>query len=380
MEKYPYANRSRETVTIYDSSRNVISYSTNAALVGKENLGREEYKKALRGEASARLRYTGSVLSLLHLAGDVECRLNTFIPFRQLSRSGKESENIMGVVEVQKDLTGSYTNILRFQGRIMIVSCLLMGGLFLILRSIVSRAGEKLERRAKEQRRLQEKLDQAERLAHLGTMIATVSHELKSPLGIVRSTAEVLASRIEKYAPGNEQLAQIVVKEAERLNGIVVEFLDFAKPQNMQFKPQNINDICRSVLTFLQPELHKNGIELTTRFSPSIPLLPLDKDQLYRALLNILLNSIQAMPEGGELVVMSKGREHGGIELAIADTGVGMDEEVVRQIFTPFYTKKRKGTGLGLPIAKGIIEKHGASVAVTSQEGKGTRFLLVWGE
>ncbi len=369
-----------ETVTIYDSSRNIISYSTNVALVGKENLGKNEYRKALAGKTSARLRYSGSVLSLLHLAGDVDCRLNTFIPFRQLSRNGKESDNIMGVVEVQKDLTDSYTNILRFQGRIMIVSCLLMGGLFLILRFIVSRAGEKLERRAQERQRLREKLDQAERLAHLGTMIATVSHELKSPLGIVRSTAEVLAKRIEKYAPGNEHLAQIVVKETERLNGIVVEFLDFARPQNMQFAPQNINEVCRSVLAFLQPELQKQNITLTTRFASSIPLLPLDQDQFYRALLNILLNSVQAMPQGGELVVVSKERVAGGVELSIADTGMGMSEEVSRQIFTPFYTRKRKGTGLGLPIAKDIIEKHGATISVTSEEGKGTRFLLVWEE
>ncbi len=369
-----------EAVTIYDSSRNVISYSTNPELVGKENLGRREYEKALLGETSSRLHYSGSVLSLLHLAGDVECRLNTFIPFRQLIRDGKESDNIMGVVEVQKDLTGSYAHILRFQGRIMIVSCLLMGGLFLILRSIVSRAGEKLEKRAEERRRLQEKLDQTERLAHLGTMIATVSHELKSPLGIVRSTAEILTKRIKKYAPGNEHLAEIVVKETERLNRIVVEFLDFARPQDIRTTPQNINDVCLSVLDFLQPELQTNGIVLVTNFSPSLPLLPLDQDQIYRALLNILLNSVQAMPDGGELIVSSREREDGAVELSIADTGIGMSEEVSRQIFTPFFTKKRKGTGLGLPIARGIIEKHGAAISVVSEQAKGTVFLILWEE
>ncbi len=367
-----------ETVTIYDSSRNVISYSTNPALVGKEDQGKSEYEKALFGETSSRLRYSGSVLSLLHLAGEVECRLNTFTPFRQLVRDGEESDNIMGVVEVQKDLAGSYTNILRFQGRIMIVSCLLMGGLFLILRFIVSRAGEKLERRAEERRRLQEKLDQAERLAHLGTMTATVSHELKSPLGIIHSTAEILARRIQKYAPGNEHLADIVVKETERLNRIVVEFLDFARPQDIRPTSRNINEICQAVLEFLQPELQRSAISLTARFSPSLPPLQLDQDQMYRALLNILLNSIQAMPDGGELTVSSSENDDGAVELAIADSGEGMTKEVLGQIFTPFFTRKRKGTGLGLAIARGIIEKHGATISVVSEEGKGAKFLIIW--
>lgn len=369
-----------ETVTIYDSSRNVISYSTNPSLIGKENQGTIEYEKALRGETSSRLRYKGSVLSLLHLAGNVECELNTFIPFRQLVRDGEEGDNIMGVIEVEKDLARNYAHILRFQGRIMIVSCLLMGGLFLILRSIVARAGEKLERRAQERRRLQEKLDQAERLAHLGTMIATVSHELKSPLGIVRSTGEILAKRIEKYAPGNEHLAQIVVNETERLNRIVVEFLDFARPQDIRPKMQSINDICQSVLDFLQPEIKKHNISLTTQLDSDLPQKPLDQDQMYRALLNILLNSIQAMSDGGVLTVTSRKEKSGAVEVLISDTGEGMSEETCRQIFKPFFTKKRKGTGLGLAIAKGIVEKHGAQISVVSEEGKGSTFIIVMGK
>ncbi len=368
-----------DAVTIYDSSRNIISYSTNPELVGKEDVGKKEYLLALQGETSSRLRYNGSVLSLLHLSGEVECQLNTFTPFRQLIGDDEGNENIMGVVEVEKDLADSYTNILRFQGRIMIVSCLLMGGLFLILRSIVSRAGEKLEQRALERQRLQEKLDQAERLAHLGTMIATVSHELKSPLGIVRSTAEILAKRIQKFAPGNEHLAGIVVNETERLNTIVVEFLDFARPQDIRPKLQSINRICQDVLNFLQPELKKNGISLVSDLDPALPLIFLDYDQMYRALLNIFLNSIQAMSDGGELTVLTA-RNQNRIEVSIADNGEGMNEEVCSQIFTPFFTRKRKGTGLGLAIAKGIIEKHGATISVVSEEGKGSLFTLTFPE
>ena len=115
--------------------------------------------------------------------------------------------------------------------------------LFLVLRSIVSRAGDILERRMVERLTLKEQLDKNERLAHLGTMVATVSHEIKSPLGIVRSTAEILKKRIEKVAPGNENLAQIIVDETRRLNTIVTEFLDFARPQQPKLKACDLQQI-----------------------------------------------------------------------------------------------------------------------------------------
>ncbi len=276
-----------ESVSIYDSSVNIISYSTDKKQMGRRDMGGEEYYSALAGKSSSRLRYTGSVLSLLHLAGEVKCELTTYTPFHQLVRDGVEGQNIMGVIEIRKDLTTNYAHILHFQGRILLVSVLLMGVLFVVLRSIVSRAGEKLERRAAERQKLKEKLDHAERLAHLGTLIATVSHELKSPLGIVHSTAEMLQKRIRKVAPESEELAAIVVKETERLNSIVVEFLDFARPQDLHFESSDLNLIVRNVLDFLRGEMKRSGISLVTNLDPALPELQLDAEKIYRALLNI---------------------------------------------------------------------------------------------
>lgn len=364
-----------ESVSIYDSGVNIISYSTEKGRVGKRDAGGQEYYAALSGEPSSTLSYTGSVLSLLHITGEVSCVLNTFIPFHQLVRDGVEGKNIMGVIEIQKDLTSSYAHIIRFQGRIISVSLLLMGGLFLVLRSIVSRAGDKLERRAEERQKLKEKLDRAERLAHLGTMIAIVSHELKSPLGIVHSTAEILEKRMKKIAPGSEELAGIIVKETERLNNIVLEFLDFARPQNMHIESGDLNITLRKVLEFIQPELKKKGISLVTNLDPSLPLLKFDADMMYRALLNITVNAVQSMPGGGDLMVTTW-RKGDRVELSVADTGEGMPEEVRDKIFQPFYTKKRKGTGLGLAIVGGILERHGAECHVESSEGEGTTFVI----
>jgi len=365
-----------DSVTIYDSSRNIISYSTVPELVGKKDMGKIEYEKALEGTPNSRLTYSGNVFSLLHIVEDVRCVLKTFIPFRQVRREGEGGALIMGVIEIEKNLNRSYTNIIRLQGRIIIVSSLVMTILFLVLRTIVSRAGEKMEKRAMERLRLEEKLNQAERLAHLGTMIATVSHEIKSPLGIVRSTAEILVKRIKKFAPGNEHLAKIIVDETIRLNSIVVEFLDFARPQKLNFESHSLNLIVGNVLSFIAPELKQKHIELVTDLAPDLQKSNLDKDLFYRALLNIFINALQAIGEGGSIQVSTSNLAGGGTQFSLRDSGVGMSEEKITQIFQPFFTDKNKGTGLGLAITKNIVDSHGAEISVKSAIDNGTTFTI----
>jgi len=365
-----------DSVTIYDSSRNIISYSTVPTLVGKKQLGRKEYEKALEGISNSRLTYSGNVFSLLHIVGDVRCELKTFIPFRQVRQDGEGGNLIMGVIEIEKNLSRSYFNIIRLQGRIIIVSSVVMAILFLVLRTIVSRAGEKMEKRAMERLRLEEKLNQSERLAHLGTMIATVSHEIKSPLGIVRSTAEILVKRIEKFAPGNEHLAKIIVDETIRLNSIVVEFLDFARPQKMNFKQHNLNVIVKNVLSFIASELKEKKIELVTDLAPDLQKNNLDKDLFYRALLNIFINALQAIGENGSIQVSTRNLTNGGTQFSLWDSGMGMTKEKMAQIFKPFFTDKNKGTGLGLAITKNIVDSHGAEISVKSEIENGTTFII----
>lgn len=365
-----------DSVTIYDSSMNIISYSTVPELVGKRDVGVEEYYKALKGTPNSRLTYSGSVLSFLHITTDVTCELKTFIPFRQVRQDGDGGELIMGVIEIEKDLSRNYSHIIKLQGRIIIVSSVVMAILFLVLRSIVSRAGEIIEKRAIERLKLEEKLNQAERLAHLGTMVATVSHEIKSPLGIVRSTAEILEKRIGKLAPGSEHLARIVVDETIRLNNIVVEFLDFARPQQPKLESGDLNQVVRKLLEFLSPELKRQRIELVTDLAPDLPPDRFDRELIYRALLNILMNALQAMSEEGILQVSSRVTGPGCSELVISDNGVGMSADKIEQIFQPFFSDKTKGTGLGLAIAKNIFDMHGAEISVQSVEGNGTTFII----
>lgn len=366
-----------DSVTIYDSRINIISYSTLNELVGKKDIGGTEYKKALADQANSKIIYSGSIFSLLSVAPAVSCQLRAYVPFRQVRDDGENGEVIMGVIEIVKDLSKDYANIINLQGRIILVSAVVMAVLFLVLRTIVSRAGEIMEGKALERLRLEEKLNQTERLAHLGTMVATVSHEIKSPLGIVRSTAEILEKRIQKVAPGNEHLARIIVDETMRLNRIVVEFLDFARPQKMNMEKGNINEIIEKVLVFLTPMIKEQHVDLIADLAPDLPDLEVDRDQLHRALLNMLLNAIQAMETGGVLHVTTQIVGEGRlIEIVIQDNGLGISEEKISQIFKPFFTDKNKGTGLGLAITKNIIESHSGEIVVESRFQKGTTFTI----
>lgn len=367
-----------KSVTIYDSKVNVISYSTEAELVGKMDIGGTEYRKALTGAATYRFISNGSIINLLPGTEPINCILKTYIPFRQVLQDGKPGDVIMGVIEIVKDLSKDYAAIIHLQSRILLVSGMVMIVLFLVLRTIVSRGSKIMENRTMERLRLEEKLNQSERLAHLGSMVATVSHEIKSPLGIVRSTAEILEKRIAKVAPGNEHLARIIVDETIRLNGIVMEFLDFARPQKVKKQKMNINDIMNKALTFIEPKLAEQQIKVETGLCLDPGLIDVDPDLLYRALLNILVNGMQAMSTGGMLTVQTRKTDAGnGVEITVGDDGIGISENNMEHIFKPFFTDKSKGTGLGLAIAKNIIENHGGQITVQSKENEGTTFRII---
>ncbi|WP_163337954.1 nitrogen regulation protein NR(II) [Desulfopila sp. IMCC35008] len=366
-----------KTVTIYDSQVNITSYSTDLKLVGKEGLGGPEYHRSLQGESNSLLTSTGTIFNLVPGSTPPSCELQTFIPFRQVRQGGESSDVIMGVIEITKDLSREYTNIIRLQSSIIGISVTVMMILFLILRSIVSRADNIMERRNEERLRLKEKLNQAERLAHLGTMVATVSHEIKSPLGIVRSTGEILEKRIKKVAPGNEHLARIIVEETGRLNDIVIEFLDFARPQEPRPEITNVNGVLEKAVNFISPKLSEQDIKLNLSLDQNLPSGNIDVNLFYRALLNILVNGMQAMGEGGQLDVSTRRADDGWIVIAIGDNGCGMSEEKLARIFQPFFTDKHKGTGLGLAITKNIIESHNGDIHVTSEPDSGTTFTIL---
>lgn len=367
-----------ESVTIFDSRENIISYSTISTMVGKKDMGGLEYEKARAGEDSSILISSGSLFSLLPGSSPVYCNLKSYVPFRQEDRTGERSGEIMGVIEVVQDLSGDLGAIIDLQGRIILLSLAIMGILFSILAVIVIRANKIMAERARERLLLEEKLGEAERLATLGKMIAAVSHEIKNPLGIVQSTAEILGNRLAKVAPGNEHLAAIIVEETGRLDGIVREFLDFARPKELMLKAESLNELVTRLARFMEQEFEKRNINLVQQLDQELKEIKMDGEQVYQILFNMVFNSLQAMPDGGTLTISTANLpETDEVLLAIADTGQGMDKEKIDQIFTPFFTDKNRGTGLGLAIAKNIIDKHLGRVEVESREGEGSTFRVI---
>ncbi|RJX33695.1 MAG: GHKL domain-containing protein [Desulfurivibrio sp.] len=364
------------SVTIFSKKENQVSYSTINELVGKENLGKEEYERALLGENVSVLRVNGSLLNLLPGREKLTCQLRTFIPLRK-EKPFSPTRDVMGVIEIVQDLTEDLDALIQLQLWIIFTSLVIMGGLFLALRFIVARADRIIEARTEERRKLEVKLNQSERLASLGKMVASVSHEIKNPLGIIRSTAEILGKRLAKVAPENSHLARIIVDETTRLDGIVREFLDFARPQQPRLQPLRINDVLTKVLDFMVPEFDRRNIVVKRNLDPSLPGIQGDFDQLYQACMNILVNAMQAIEQGGSIFVTTGlAIDRKKVFLSVTDTGSGISEEMLAQIFQPFVTSKNKGTGLGLAIVKNIIDSHHGVITVASKEGEGAEFII----
>jgi two-component system, NtrC family, sensor histidine kinase HydH len=252
----------------------------------------------------------------------------------------------------------------------------IMGLLFVVLRQIVKQAGFILARRQEEQRALEGQLHQSERLAALGEMTAGVAHEVRNPLGIISSTAELLRDRLARYEPQN-RLAQIIVEEANRLNEKVTEFLDFARPRVPNLRPCNLEAVLDRGLEFLAPEIERLGIKVRREYRLNGRPLAADPDLLHQAFLNLLLNAIQAMPGGGRLIVATRpGPQGRGGEIRFQDSGDGIDSESLKKVLNPFFTTKEKGSGLGLPIVKSIIETHQGTMKIDSVVGDGTTITI----
>jgi signal transduction histidine kinase len=172
-----------------------------------------------------------------------------------------------------------------------------------------------------------------------------------------------------------KRLAGVIREESVRLNRIVTEFLDFAKPQTPNLRDCHLEEILKKNLLFLHPELDKRGIRVTHNLDGKSFLIRADHDLLYRAFLNIFLNSVQAMETGGHIHVQVQ-EEKDACVVEIRDTGSGISQENLKRIFNPFFTTKEKGTGLGLSIVQKIIEGHRGIMSIESSEGQGTKVMI----
>ena len=220
----------------------------------------------------------------------------------------------------------------------------------------------------------EEQLRRADRLSALGELSAGMAHEIRNPLGSIKGAVEILR---DDYVPEDAkyEFIQILLKETDRLNHIVQEFLGFARPKQPEFHQADLNAAIESVLALTALEAKKTGVKIEKRLDPSIGFRNLDMNLLRQAFLNLVLNAIQAMGNGGILSIESALRGD-SIVVTIADTGKGISEENRKKLFSPFFTTKKIGTGLCLAITYRIIENHRGTIDVSSEPGKGTTFTV----
>lgn len=358
-----------EMVNIYDMEHTV-SYSFDASRIGKKGLGGASYQTARNGEFTSRVELRGGWLSNV-LGFPKESRIITFAPLRSEQPRSGLSGPVSGVIEIVQDLTDDYRAIFHFQISVILTSSLVMGVLLLVLIFFVKKGEGIMEQRAAERVRLIEKLHRAEHLSSLGEMVAAVSHEIRNPLGIIRSSAELLKKKISQ-ADNTNGIPDIIVEESNRLNDIITDFLNFARPQTPNRAPCRIEEILEKNIGFLSSELEIAGCEIRYCFDAENATLWADSNMLYQAFLNILINAMQAMPEGGriDVSVRNSGRQ---ILVRFEDTGIGIPEDLTEKVWDPFFTTKDRGTGLGLGIVKNIIRAHEGSVRISTRPEGGTR-------
>ena len=184
-----------------------------------------------------------------------------------------------------------------------------------------------------------------------------------------------MKKKVAQFDPSNS-IPEIIVEESSRLNLIITDFLNFAKPRLPQLAACRIDDILEKNIVFITPQIQDQGYIIVKHFAHHLPEIQADSDMLYQAFLNIFMNSIQAMPEGGKIQVsiQSAGRI---VTVCIEDEGPGVPEDLLERIWDPFFTTKEKGTGLGLGIVKNIIESHNGSIRAENRKGElGVRVII----
>ncbi|MBW2311294.1 MAG: PAS domain S-box protein [Deltaproteobacteria bacterium] len=266
------------------------------------------------------------------------------------------------------------------------VDCALGGGNIVPLEASVSSLfgdnGESLGevllfRDLTEVQELKREVERNRRLASIGRLAAGIAHEIRNPLSSIKGFATYFRERY-RDVPEDQKTAEIMIQEVERLNRVIGQLLEFARPMKLNKKEANIHEVITYSLKMVQKQAQDRGIAISTNLSPEIVDVSIDTDRISQVLLNLYLNAIEAMDQGGVLHIDSSlDEESGTVTIVVSDTGAGIKREDLAHVFDPYFTTKQSGTGLGLAIVHRIIEAHRGEVRIESEPGTGTRVTIV---
>ena len=222
--------------------------------------------------------------------------------------------------------------------------------------------------------------DELRRQYHeLAELAGSLAHEIKNPLSVIHMNVDLISEELtESDWSGKRRMlnkVDMIRQQCERMESLLHDFLRFARMRDLEMTPGNLNDQVETVLRLYQAQADRDGVEIMRSLDPDLPSIMLHSDSMQAALINLVKNALEAMPDGGQLVVRTHAVPR-GVALDLIDTGCGMDDNTAMHMFEPFYSTKNGGSGLGLPTARKIIEAHGGRIAVQSAVGHGTKFVL----
>jgi signal transduction histidine kinase len=304
------------------------------------------------------------------------------------NKQGEEREAVLLVVRALEQLNGSV--VLAILGEEQLLGMLVLRDERLreaysseeieLFRGVAASIGVTLQNS-----QIYERMKERDRLAALGQMAAGLAHEIRNPLGSIKGAAQYLQP-VEGQTPdaSTREFLDIIVEEVDRLNKIVSQFLDYARPYRGDQSPLDVNDVVRKTINLIEKERSGSRVEIAMNLFEGLPPARADAQQLRQVFLNLALNAFDAMPQGGRLQVSSglrrstrRGASAAFLEIRFRDDGIGIPPADLRNLFIPFFTTKEKGTGLGLPISQRIIENHGGTIEVRSQPGSGSTFTVL---
>ncbi|HZP43097.1 MAG TPA: ATP-binding protein [Candidatus Binatia bacterium] len=219
-----------------------------------------------------------------------------------------------------------------------------------------------------------ELLARADRLAALGTLAASIAHEIRNPLVSVRTFIQLLPERLadEEFRTTFRALA---LGEVERITSLITDLLAFTRPAPAQLEPADLNELVGQIVRLLDAEARRSDVELATETDPALPLVAVDDAQVKQVLMNVILNAIQACPAHGHVTVATR-RDRTSCVVTVADSGPGIPPEQCERVFEPFYSTKEAGSGLGLFVARQIVTEHGGEITIAPRPGGGAVFSI----
>ena len=348
----------------------------------------KSFEYPIRGGITGHVFETGESLVVNDVSQDSRYRsLHGWQAGSEMCVAIRDGAKVLGIIDVESRSSNAFTHN----------DFMALESLAGILASVITSADQyqrfqatigelrstqsELRDRMEAQRKAENRLMQAAKLAAVGEMAAGIAHELNNPLTSVTGFAELALEETPSDSQAREDL-YLVVREAHRARDVVRRLLDFARQSESARAKASLNEIVEDVVALSRHLIHTSGVQLTVQLDPSLPWIMVDANQIKQVALNLVHNALQAMPDGGKLEIetkTSKRHHHKGVTIFVTDTGVGISPEEQTRIFEPFFTTKgdRGGTGLGLSVTYGIVTDHGGYIDVESESGKGAKFT-VW--